>query len=114
MGNNTKKIKIGETDMGRKAGGKNLGNFSEEARQPIAIPEAEKSQLPDVFTNFKKDFISVNDLMEDSGLSYDTCAKIIREIKGVSDVFGISGCVHRTDYYMYLSFRFKVLKEASL
>lgn len=97
--------------MGRKAGGKNFGHLSEEARQPIAIPEAEKEQLPNIFTNFKKDFISVTDLMEDSGLSYDTCAKIIREIKEVSDVFGVSGYVHRTDYFMYLSFRYNALTE---
>lgn len=97
--------------MGRKAGGKNYGNMNTEVQQPIVIPEEEKNALPDIFTCFTKDFITVSDLVESSGLSYDTCSKIIREIKGISDVFGISGCVHRTDYFMYLSFRFAVLKE---
>lgn len=95
--------------MSRKAESKN--NSADAVRPSIDIPEAEKNALPEIFTCFTKDFISVNDLKESSGLSYDTCSKIIREIKCVSDVFGISGYVHRTDYFMYLSFRFSILKE---
>lgn len=97
--------------MSRKAESKNGDNCAETVRPPIEIPEAEKNALPDIFTCFKKDFISVGDLVESSGLSYDKCREIIREIKCVSDVFGISGYVHRTDYFMYLSFRFSILKE---
>lgn len=95
--------------MNRKAEGKNC--MAEVGRPPIEIPEAEKNALPDIFTCFKKDFISVGDLVESSGLSYDKCTEIIRKIKCVSDVFGISGYMHRTDYFMYLSFRFSILKE---
>ncbi len=97
--------------MGRKAGGKNFGNFTE-VQTSIEITEAEREQLPKIFTSFDKDFISVQDLMDTSGLSYNTCTKIIREIRSVSDVFGIAGCVHRTDYYLYLSRRFKAKAEA--
>lgn len=92
--------------MGRKAGGRNFGNFTEEPQETIAITETERRELPDIFTSIPKDFISIQDLIETSGLSYDTCARIIREIKSVSDVFRIAGCVHRADYFMYLSRRF--------
>ncbi len=98
--------------MGRKAGGKNFENLVEEEKEPIKIPEAEKQELSKIFTCIPKDFISVRDLQEQSGLSYDKCSKMVREIKAVSDVFGITGVVHRTDYFMYLSFRYSVIKEA--
>lgn len=94
--------------MGRKAGGKNFGNFSEEEKLPVEVPEMEKKALSDIFTCINKDFITVKDLQESSGLSYDTCAKIIRQIKAVSDLFSISGCVHRTDYFMYISRQYVV------
>lgn len=99
--------------MGRKAGGKNFGNFTEDITS-IELTETERVQLPKVFTSFNKDFISVQDLIDSSGLSYNTCAKIVREIKSVSDIFNIAGYVHRTDYYLYLSRRFatKINQEA--
>lgn len=92
--------------MGRKAGGKNFGNFTEAPQTSIEVTEVEQNALPNIFTSIKKDFISIQDIMETSGLSYDTCSKIIREIKSVSDVFKIAGCVHRTDYFMFISRRF--------
>lgn len=100
--------------MGRKAGGKNFGNFDTEPKMTATekaiatgeISAEDKARLPEIFTCIKKDFICIEDLMTDSGLGYDTCAKIIREIKAVSDTFRISGCVHRTDYYAYLSRKF--------
>ncbi len=92
--------------MGRKAGGKNLGNFMEE-KQSVQMTALESESLPEIFTCIEKDFISINDLIKDSGLSYDACAKIIREIKAVSDIFHISGYIHRTDYFVYLSRRFE-------
>lgn len=92
--------------MGRKSGGKNLGNFTEE-KSVIQMTALESESLPEIFTCIEKDFISISDLMKDSGLSYDACAKIIREIKAVSDIFHISGYVHRTDYFVYLSRRFE-------
>ena len=96
--------------MGRKQGGKNFGNFTEE--QPIAtiVTEQEKEQLPQIFTCIQKDFIGVKDLMDVSGLSYETCAKIIREVKAVSDTFRISGYIHRSDYFMFLSRRFEIIE----
>lgn len=100
--------------MGRKAGGKNFGNFEEEPKQTVTekaiaagvISTEDKARLPEIFTCIKKDFIGVKDFMDISGLGYDTCAKIIREIKAVSDTFKISGYIHRTDYYAYLSRKF--------
>ena len=100
--------------MGRKAGGKNFQNFNkgkEEKKQPINILETDKEMLLKNFTHFDKDFISIQDFMADSGLSYEMCARIIREIKSISDAFGISGCIHRMDYGAYLSFRFSAIKE---
>ena len=101
--------------MGRKPGGKNFANMNlekEKKKQPIEITETDKEKISEIFTHFDKDFITVQDFMADSKLSYQMCTRIIREIKGVSDVFGISGCIHRTDYYTYLSFRFNAIKEA--
>jgi hypothetical protein len=101
--------------MGRKAGGKNFGNFtSEEAttkkekvkRNYIEVSKYEKEAITTIFTGIKKDFIGVQDLIDASGLSYDTCVRLIREIKAVSDVFGISGYIHRTDYFIYLTRKF--------
>ena len=96
--------------MGRKPGGKNFGNFTEApvAAVAVKVTEMERHDLPNIFTSITKDFISVRDLMDSSGLSYDTCTKIIREIKAISDVFGIVGFVHRTDYYLYLSRRMRI------
>ncbi len=101
--------------MGRKKGGHNFGNLieTEPPQTEIYVTEAEQHVLPNIFTSIDKDFISITDLMTASGLSYDTCAKVIREIKGVSDVFRIAGCVHRTDYFMYLSRRFAVQQAGS-
>lgn len=93
--------------MGRKAGGKNFGNFTEEPEKEIEVTGAEESALTQIFTCINKDFISVQDLINSSGLSYDTCARIIREVKSISDTFRISGCIHRTDYFLYLARNFK-------
>lgn len=98
--------------MGRKVGGKNFGNIQEEEKLPIEVPETEKKALSDIFTCINKDFITLRDLQESSGLSYETCAKIIRQIKAISDLFGISGCVHRTDYFMYISRQYVVQSAA--
>jgi hypothetical protein len=102
--------------MGRKAGGKNFGNFQADVDEvkPVLVTEEDKNRLPDIFTSIDKDFITVKDLQDTSGLSYDTCCKIVRQIKSVSDIFHIAGCVHRTDYYLYLSFRMEILKSQPL
>ena len=94
--------------MGRKAGGKNFENLVEEPKQPTVVPQSVMDKLHEIFTKIDKDIITISDFMEHSGLSYDICAKMIRQIKGVSDTFGIKGCVHRADYFVYLTFRFKV------
>ncbi len=98
--------------MGRKAGGKNGSNLVVEEKTPILITVDERNSLPDIFTSIKKDFISIKDLESASGLSYDVCAKIVREIKAVSDIFHISGYVHRTDYFVYLSRRFALAQSS--
>lgn len=87
--------------MGRKAGGRNYENISAE-RRGVELPQNEIDKLPSIFTSINKDFISVADMIEVSGLSYDTCTKIIRQIKSISDIFGIAGHVHRTDYYAFI------------
>lgn len=94
--------------MGRKAGGKNFGNIVDEPEKVVEVTQFEKSALMEIFTCIQKDFITIKDLEESSGLSYDTCAKIMRGIKSISDTFRISGCVHRTDYFMYLSRKFAI------
>lgn len=99
--------------MGRKAGGKNFGNIIDEPAKVVEVTEFEKSALMKIFTCIQKDFITIHDLVESSGLSYDTCAKIMREIKTISDTFQISGCVHRTDYFMYLSRRFTTAQQGA-
>ncbi len=100
--------------MGRKPGSKNFGNLTSETHG-VALPQSEKDKLHLIFTTINKDFISTADLMNDSGLSYDTCARIMRQIKAVSDIFGISGHVHRTDYYVYVARQFSAgVKEATV
>ena len=89
--------------MGRKAGGKNGQNLYVEHKRSVEVSEVEQKAISEIFTCINKDFISVQDFQEYSGLSYETCTRIIRQIKSVSDVFNISGYVHRTDYYLYLA-----------
>ena len=98
--------------MGRKAGGKTGANLIEE-EQPTLITVDERNSLPDIFTSIAKDFISIKDIESASGLSYQQCAKIVREIKAVSDIFHITGYVHRTDYFVYLSRKFAIQNSAS-
>ncbi len=101
--------------MGRKAGGKNYGNIAEEAAHGVELPQTERDKLPIIFTKIDKDFISISDLMDVSGLSYDSCSRIMRQIKAVSDIFGISGHVHRTDYYVYVARQFSAgVKEVTV
>ena len=98
--------------MGRKAGGKNGENLGTPEKEPTLITADERNSLPDIFTSINKDFISIQDIKSASGLSYDACAKIVREIKAVSDIFNISGYVHRTDYFVYLSRKFAIMSSA--
>ncbi|MDE7438948.1 MAG: hypothetical protein K2N23_00305 [Clostridia bacterium] len=98
--------------MGRKLGGKNGTKLIEE-EQPTLITVDERNSLPDIFTSIAKDFISIKDIESASGLSYQQCAKIVREIKAVSDIFHIAGYVHRTDYFVYLSRRFACVKASA-
>ena len=102
---------------GRKAGGRNFNNISaadnrfeqfipqNEADKTVEVQEEHETILPEIFTTINKDFIRIDDLMAASGLAYDTCSRIIREIKSISDTFQISGTIHRTDYYAYIRFR---------
>ena len=93
--------------MARPKGSKNVGTPQKEAPQLTFVTGEEKDKLSEVFTCIQKDFIGVQDLMDTSGLSYNLCAKLIREIKAVSDICRIQGYVHRADYYLYLSRRFE-------
>lgn len=92
---------------GRKAGGCNFNNLPQNTEiKEVFVPQEEtESILPEIFTTINKDFIRIDDLMAASGLAYDTCSRIIREIKAISDTFQIAGTVHRTDYYAYIRFR---------
>lgn len=97
---------------GRKAGGSNFKPLAEQAVQEPTFLKADPSEpqtndtiLPEIFTTINKDFIRIDDLMAASGLAYDTCSRIIREIKAISDTFQIAGTVHRADYYAYIKFR---------
>lgn len=96
--------------MGRPKGSKNH-NRAEEEPAPVQITEDERKSLAEIFTSIEKDIISIDDFQKSSGLSYNLCAKLIREIKGVSDILHISGVVHRTDYFIYLSRRFSVVSN---
>ena len=96
--------------MGRPKGSKNAGNQVQEPEKVTLVSVNEKEKFSDVFTSIPKDFIGVGDLMDASGLSYNTCLKLIHEIKAVSDSFGISGYVHRLDYFIFLSRRFEAVQ----
>lgn len=88
-----------------------MGKVAEQEKT-IVITEQERNALPKVFTSLNKDFITIDDLMKTSGLSYGQCAKMIREIQAVSNIFNISGVVHRTDYFIFQSKRFSIMQEA--
>lgn len=96
--------------MGRPKGSKNYARISEKPA-PIKITEDEQRSLSDIFTSIGKDLISIDDFQQSSGLSYQVCAKLVREIKSVSDILNISGYVHRADYFIYLSRKFSVAKS---
>lgn len=57
--------------------------------------------IEQLFTGSNRDFFTIDWFMEQTGLKRTRCAQIVREIKSVSDVFGLPGMVHRTDYYRY-------------
>ncbi len=51
-----------------------------------------------------KEVYSVKDVQELlGGVSYNFACKKIREIKSVSDCFGIRGHIHRSDWEAYIS-----------
>ena len=87
--------------MSKPKGSKNYGNLMSET--VIEASTDVRSNIKDIFTTINKDMISVQDFMSNTGLSYDTCARLVRQIKATSDICGVSGYVHRTDYYIYLS-----------
>jgi hypothetical protein len=80
--------------------------MAERAIQSGIVTAEDKAPLKDIFTCTDKDFLTIKDFENMTGLSYDACARIVREIKSISDVFGISGVVHRVDYYTFLSHGF--------
>lgn len=93
--------------MGIKPGSE---NFEGEHNRVIEVSEVNQMDLSRIFTCINKDFISVQDFQEYSGLSYEICTRIIRQIKSISDSFHISCYVHRTDYYLYLMRNFNRTK----
>ncbi len=60
--------------------------------------------LMKIFTACEKDFLSVDDLKEMTGLADTRCIKLLRDVKGVSDVFKLKGRIHRVDYYKYIRY----------
>ncbi len=68
-----------------------------------------KFSLESIFTTVNKDFFTVEDFEDMAGIGYEVAAKLIREIKSTSDVFGLKGRVHRVDYYNYINYRQQLL-----
>lgn len=50
---------------------------------------------------FSKDYLTISDLQELLGLTYQTSAKLIREIKFKFDRLGVQGKIHTEDYLLY-------------
>lgn len=50
---------------------------------------------------FSKDYLTIADLQELLGLTYQASAKLIREIKFKFDRLGVQGKVHVADYLDY-------------
>lgn len=88
--------------MGRKASGKEFEILKGEPNQLKEVFKADQIAFTKIFTCINKDFISVQDFQENSGLSREICISIVNQIKSVSDIFHIAGSVHRTDYYLYI------------
>ena len=51
----------------------------------------------------EKEVYSVEDLMQMTGLTKDTCYKIIRQVRHFRDSLGISGHIHRKDWEYYIN-----------
>ena len=94
--------------MGRPKGSKNFSHLNAE-REPVKVTEDEKRSLAEIFTSIGKDILSIEDFQQSSGLSYEICARLVREIKAVSNILNISGHVHRIDYFIYLSRKLDVV-----
>lgn len=50
---------------------------------------------------FSKDYLTISDLQELLGLTYQASAKLIREIKFKFDRLGVQGKIHTEDYLLY-------------
>lgn len=59
--------------------------------------------INEAFTASDRDFFDIEWFMKQTGLKYTKCAQLVREIKSVSDVFGLPGMVHRVDYMRYVN-----------
>ena len=54
---------------------------------------------------FSKEYISIEDMQNLLGLTYQDAAKIIRDIKRKSDRLKIRGKVHMQDYFDYFGIK---------
>ena len=50
---------------------------------------------------FSKDYLTIKDLQQLLGLSYQIAAKLMRQIKFKFDRLGIQGKLHTEDYFEY-------------
>ena len=50
---------------------------------------------------FKKDYLTIGDMQELLGLTYQCAAKLIRRIKFNHDRLGIQGKIHTEDYFEF-------------
>ena len=50
---------------------------------------------------FSKDYLTIKDLQQPLGLSYQIAAKLMRQIKFKFDRLGIQGKLHTEDYFEY-------------
>lgn len=58
--------------------------------------------IENCFTTIDKDFINVADVEEMTGLSANEAMRLIREVKSVSDIWGLKGKIHRLDYLKFM------------
>ena len=57
---------------------------------------------------FSKDYLTIKDLQQLLGLTYQVAARIMRQIKFKFDRLGIQGKLHTEDYFEYFKINDKI------
>ncbi|MCD8208057.1 MAG: hypothetical protein LUD72_08985 [Bacteroidales bacterium] len=85
-----------------------VGDFADPAEiygtdNPCALYKSIRAEI--VLGPAGKEFYNLDDFMEMTGQHRESCLKLMRKIKQVSDVTGMNNVVHRVDYVKFLQYQ---------